>query len=240
MKPITLFILLITSFQNFYCQKNNLEEFQKQVNVKFKEVSDNAYDASFEKKYEDYYTYFKKGLESHPETINYPFKFNNIFINQSKDNNVRVYSWMIQSGYLGRDYNSIIQFKSENKVLVTDSLGMNFICETIYKIPVKNKKIYIFVGKSNEGGVIQEDAYCYEMVNDQLKRKEIFINKKEKTRIQSVGYLYDDRISGKSLIKYNPKLKTFYVPVIKDDRVFHGKFYLYILKGDKLVYSGIK
>lgn len=240
MRTLFLSLIFICFFENFFSQNTDLKSFQDEVNFKFNNAVESSYKDDFKEKYDAFYTYFKNGIASNPETLNYPFKQGDIFILQSKDKLLKVYSWMIQSGYSGRTYNNLFQFKSGNKVLTSDNLGTNFICEAIYEIPIKNRKYYILVGSSNEGGVILEDAYCYEIVKNQLQSKEIFINKKEKASSKSVGYLFEQAYSGKNLLSYNPKRKTFYVPVIDKDRIFKRKFYLYTLKGEKLVYSGIK
>ena len=205
MKLITLLLMTIFSFQNYFGQKNNLKAFQNQVNANLEEAYKNAYNDDFEAKYAVFYSHFKKGIESHPETFNYPFHFKNMFIETSKDKKLKVYSWMIQSEALARNYSTLFQFKSGNKIITTDEPYMAYICESIYEIPVKNKKYYILIGSTNEGANIQEETWCLEIVNNQLKERKIFRNHKEKTSAIIVNYFYDERNSDKTLIKFNPK-----------------------------------
>lgn len=159
---------------------------------------------------------FKSKLEYYTKIC--PFTFDQDFnsierlkVLKSNDNMLKVYSWDDERGGTMRNYISVIQFKSDNKLYSTSSKQGLFI--NIYTLKTGNQTYYLLQSFGQAmSSCFGESIQVWTIDKGHLNMKAKLF--KTKTGIKnSIGYAYwlDEKHKGD--IKYDSGSKTFYFPL---------------------------
>jgi hypothetical protein len=176
---------------------------------------------------------FKYKLEYY--TKKYPFIFDQNFnsikglkVLKSSDNILKVYSWDDETGGTMRNYVSVIQFKSGNKLY--SSLNDGFFIN-IYTLKVDNQTYYLLQSfGQGMSSYFEQTIEVWTIDKGHLNMK-VKLFKTETGLKNSIGYAYWFDGKHKGDIEYNQKSKTIYFPLTTPKEKLTNKYIAYQFTG---------
>ena len=184
----------------------------------------------------------------YPETLVYPFdslKESKIDIVNSEDGLLRIYSWDTWAGGTFHFFENVFQYRSEGKVFSkvyfdipsNDQVIYIPFYSQIFSLKTKNKIYYLAI---NNGIYSAKDAsqsiQIFAIENNEINDRVELIQTKE-GMVNSIGVMFDffsivnRQERPFQLIKYDPKSKIIYIPIVLDDGKVTDQYNVYQFNG---------
>jgi len=201
-------------------------------------------DSLFAKFGEDFIQFIQKN----PGTLDYPFKdISAVIISNSDDHQFRIYSWDDGMGGTMRNFNQLVQYRSNGKVFTYipkgEEDGAGGYCSEIYQIKVGDKTYYLpinfSIGSSRDHG---QSISSYTVVNNTLTDTTRLFKTRTKF-IKSIGVYFttdnyeDHKGEPIQFIKKDDKNIFLYIAIAKKDGAltpnnliykFNGRYFEFI------------
>ncbi len=241
--------MLLLATVNSYGQKVSMQKIEKDLVTAYKKITDERdseardYDSLTKYNY-DFAQKLSKYISEVSPSLNYEFdslQRVGVGVVMSDDGLFRIYSWDTRMGGGLRDYNNAYQYKKKGKVygeVIRNDGDRNYGSwySQVFTLNAGSRTYYIaiynffYTGKNVVQGV---DVFSIE--NTKLSQPKIFRTNSGLGNSIHINYDFfsvkDRPERPLTLIKYNSKTKTLYIPIVLEDGQVTRKFITYCFNG---------
>ena len=248
-KNSTIFVLLLISAYSYaqnlsmkQIESDLMKQYSKIINSQLKTESKDS--NSIEHNNKIFNEKIKTYTSNYPLTLDYKFDSLNqkIEILTSDDNLFRIYSWDTGMGGTMRDYENLFQFKTGGKVYsklvfnTVKSIEEKIIpyYSRIYTVKNNNRTYYLTLSHTVYSSSVYGETVRFFRIENNALNDSVKLIKTESglSNEIEISLDFDSFIKRHLWIKYKPRIKTLYIPIVVENEKSKSRYRKYKFNGE--------